>query len=856
MSEKYAEAAKAWASAAKLSPDEVTYQFEEARSLYYAGDRKTARSLLRDVSLRQSNSKWRAIDFLTDVALINNDYESAQEYLEGNLDDLRRPDEPRILRLADIYAERGEINKCLATIDNFIALNPRDGRALLFKADVLAQHGRLTEALEFYRKVTKMNAATTRAYFGLADAYDALHKPHEALEIIKVARKIDPTDPYLLIWQARFMYDAGDVAGSTRLLRNFLETTPPTYLTSVLYHGVSSIPQDPLLAYSVHMSSVVFEDQMQAIAGAGYTPVTASQVDDWMHGKIELPPKPMMIAFDDARLDGMQNADPILKKYKLKATMFIPLVNVDRNLPGYVSWDQLAAYQENGRWELQSHGDIAHIRIPVDAEGRKGLYLTNRQWLSPENRYETTEAWIQRVNDDHVRAKQKMFDHLGKTPVAYAYPEGDYGQLGLPSSDESATINLAASAKAWGTAYHQDPYGMDVRTRDPQLMTRTEPRKETSGLELVQGFAEKNPFTTARITLLRQDTWQGNVHSALNYLDELKKDPDLSPKVSLTQEAQIHYVARDLNRAEQLANQASTFGDSPDLESLKSAIDIQKRSVWNPSLVYQEDNRDRQDLLFHQTLSLWGAGDERWTLHHVWGSYKEGGTPDVTQNAVGVGTAIRLGLFHTLDARVLGQFLSGQSNQTTYTASGGIRSQWTDEWATDLEGGRSLYDNALALNNGIAERYVKGSATWIQEGTWEMKTKGKFSSLNDTNNLYDAEFELTRRLFADTDFRLGYHFETEHMQFVSPDYYSPQHFMAHQAVVQWSIPIPPGFFMDLRYLPGVGKEDTTQEEFINDVEIALQVPLGTQTMLTPEIWLSRTPTYHRDSYSVSLTHRF
>src|SRR5262249_23194484 len=149
-------------------------------------------------------------------------------------------------------------------------------------------------------------------------------------------------------------------------------------------------------------------------------------------------------------------------------------------------------------------------------------------------------------------------------------------------------------------------------------------------------------------TLLRQATWEGRIHEAFHWLDEMKKNPDISPQTLLTEEAQIRYAARDLSSAEQLAAQASLYGDTHDLDALKSAIDDQKRYVWNPSFVYQEDNRTRKDWVFHQTLSTWARGDARWILHHVRGSYQEQGTPDVTQNAVGLGSAIRLGLFHTL----------------------------------------------------------------------------------------------------------------------------------------------------------------------------------------------------------------
>ena len=108
----------------------------------------------------------------------------------------------------------------------------------------------------------------------------------------------------------------------------------------------------------------------------------------------------------------------------------------------------------------------------------------------------------------------------------------------------------------------------------------------------------------------------------------------------------------------------------------------------------------------------------------------------------------------------------------------------------------------------------------------------------------------------EADFRVGYHFAAEHTQDVRAAYYSPQHLILHQAILQGSARIPPGFFLNVRYLPGYGKEDGTPGEFVNDFELAMPIPLGKQTQLTPEIWLSRTPTYKKDSYSVALTHRF
>ena len=219
--------------------------------------------------------------------------------------------------------------------------------------------------------------------------------------------------------------------------------------------------------------------------------------------------------------------------------MFVPLVNIDKNLPGYASWDQLKAFQNSGRWEIQLQGDLGRIRIPVDPEGRSGLYLINRQWLSDQGRLETIEEWTQRIAADHDNGKRRILEKLGKTPVAFAYPEGDFGQSGLPSSPKAAEINLAEATKAYGTSYHQDSFGINVRTRDPQLLTLADAQKDISGTDLREQIAEKNPFTLARMTLLRQATWQGDIHHALDLLDEMKQEPDLSPQVILAEDAKF-----------------------------------------------------------------------------------------------------------------------------------------------------------------------------------------------------------------------------------------------------------------------------------------------------------------------------
>src|SRR5207244_610571 len=118
-----------------------------------------------------------------------------------------------------------------------------------------------------------------------------------------------------------------------KMIRGWVKKNKGPVVPVLLYHGLTPFSRDPLLAYNVHMTVAAFEDQMRAIKHAGYSPITCEQLAAWYQGRGRLPNKPLLITFDDARLDSFRYGDPILAKYGLKATMFAALVNVEGSLP-------------------------------------------------------------------------------------------------------------------------------------------------------------------------------------------------------------------------------------------------------------------------------------------------------------------------------------------------------------------------------------------------------------------------------------------------------------------------------------------------------------------------------------------
>jgi peptidoglycan/xylan/chitin deacetylase (PgdA/CDA1 family) len=96
-----------------------------------------------------------------------------------------------------------------------------------------------------------------------------------------------------------------------------------------MYHSVA--PRDEAWDFS-HLSlpPAVFDDQMARLAGKGFNTVTLSEVYDYVAGRTRLPPRAVVVTFDDGYLDNWVYAFPILKKYGLRGTVFVSTDFIDR----------------------------------------------------------------------------------------------------------------------------------------------------------------------------------------------------------------------------------------------------------------------------------------------------------------------------------------------------------------------------------------------------------------------------------------------------------------------------------------------------------------------------------------------
>ena len=128
---------------------------------------------------------------------------------------------------------------------------------------------------------------------------------------------------------------------------------PSSGVPILAYHMVND--QDEV--YSI--SPIEFEKQMAYLVQHGYTAVSLRQLLDGFAGQYLLPPKPVVITFDDGYSDNYLTALPIMARYGMRATVFVIAGHVGE--PNYMTWEQIKAMEDQGT-EIGSH-TFSHVAL-------------------------------------------------------------------------------------------------------------------------------------------------------------------------------------------------------------------------------------------------------------------------------------------------------------------------------------------------------------------------------------------------------------------------------------------------------------------------------------------------------------
>ena len=183
----------------------------------------------------------------------------------------------------------------------------------------------------------------------------------------------------------------------------------------------------PVLLYHGLRPNTEFGAQIRRLHDLGFEAITLGQYMRFARGAtVALPPRPILITFDDGYPSSWKNADPVLARYGWSAVMYVPTGYVGQ--PGFLTWEELRQMQASGRWQIDEHAGRGHVLITADAAGRQLPFYAAELWKNGGQESFSHYKW--RVRHDINLGSTTLARHLpGWTPPgSFAVPYGDYGQ--------------------------------------------------------------------------------------------------------------------------------------------------------------------------------------------------------------------------------------------------------------------------------------------------------------------------------------------------------------------------------------------------------------------------------------------
>ena len=117
------------------------------------------------------------------------------------------------------------------------------------------------------------------------------------------------------------------------------------------YHQVTDVPLDPFFE-QYNVPPAEFAAQLDYLRAEGYTTITLQDFMRVVHGKGQLPAKPIVLTFDDGYADNYSEMFPLLKSRDMKAVVYV-ITNM-LGQKNYLTLEQLKDMQRYGI-EIGSH---------------------------------------------------------------------------------------------------------------------------------------------------------------------------------------------------------------------------------------------------------------------------------------------------------------------------------------------------------------------------------------------------------------------------------------------------------------------------------------------------------------------
>ncbi len=204
-----------------------------------------------------------------------------------------------------------------------------------------------------------------------------------------------------------------------------------TTLPILCYHSINSKKNsecDPLTpqAFEAHLRYI--KDNYKVIA--------LSETLKYLSNPSAFKEPALVITFDDGYEDNFENAFQLLKKYELKATIFVVTGFINREVElikrsgwGPMSWEQIKTMDKSSYIEIGAHSNTHHILSSLDDRDAINEIKTSKQILE---------------------------EKLGRKVDLFAYPNGQGSDISLCALETVKQIGFKLACSTFWRTTHKE----------------------------------------------------------------------------------------------------------------------------------------------------------------------------------------------------------------------------------------------------------------------------------------------------------------------------------------------------------------------------------------------------------------
>lgn len=194
------------------------------------------------------------------------------------------------------------------------------------------------------------------------------------------------------------------------------------------YHEIEPEDGKPLQTVSPEF----LREQIRSCRALGFTFLSVREVMAAREHPETLPPRVMVLTFDDGYQSFVDHALPVLRAERVRATL-APITSYvgheHAELGTLLSWDQLRAIDRAGDVELASHSHALHQFELNDPQRDTAPAAVTRRYLPEPRRYEDREEYRSRLWADFNESQRMLTRELGHPVDVLVWPYGQHNDM-------------------------------------------------------------------------------------------------------------------------------------------------------------------------------------------------------------------------------------------------------------------------------------------------------------------------------------------------------------------------------------------------------------------------------------------